>query len=559
MRKLHKVLPFAFAILFVPLFVGAVSIGEEERFFIESSYDRQERESITASLRVVTDDIQFYIESDWWEDLSENEREGREKILYNLGKKFKEEIHPEVSESYGDIPDNEITGEDHIVVLFHSMKRDAGGYFRTGDQYSRFQYSRSNEGNILYLNADFMNDPNISGYLAHEYIHLITFNEKNREHGVSEEVWLNELRAEMIISLLGYNDDYEGSNLEMRVRNFLRDPDFSLTEWTEQAADYGIVNLFGHYLVEQHGEEILYDSLRSRLVGIPSISYALDKNDEERTFSEVFTDWTIAVYLNDCSYGEEYCYKNEHLKDVNVSPSTVFVPSGRNEEIRVEYKTKNWAGNWQKIIGGEGTFHLNFKSRSGFVVPYVICKEDGDCEIEFMELNEEGGGKLKIEDFSSRYESITLIPSLQEKSEGFNGPERSFAFKWEAWIEKELSPEERQKIRDKLSELRERLESLIKTLKEIKRGSGNVFKRDLHYGMTDSKDVERLQDFLKRKEGNIYPEGFVTGNFYDLTKEAVIRFQEKYKEDILVPHGLKRGTGYVGELTRRKLNELIEK
>jgi len=67
--------------------------------------------------------------------------------------------------------------------------------------------------------------------------------------------------------------------------------------------------------------------------------------------------------------------------------------------------------------------------------------------------------------------------------------------------------------------------------------------------------VELLQRWLA-KDKDIYPEGEVTGSFGLKTKEAVIRFQEKYLEEILEPNNLTKGTGIVDLLTRRKLNEL---
>ncbi len=79
------------------------------------------------------------------------------------------------------------------------------------------------------------------------------------------------------------------------------------------------------------------------------------------------------------------------------------------------------------------------------------------------------------------------------------------------------------------------------------------FKSDLVFGL-ESDEVKELQKCLA-KDKEIYPEGEITGYFGQKTKEAVIRFQEKYKKEILEPIGLERGTGEVKEKTREKLNE----
>jgi len=75
--------------------------------------------------------------------------------------------------------------------------------------------------------------------------------------------------------------------------------------------------------------------------------------------------------------------------------------------------------------------------------------------------------------------------------------------------------------------------------------------------------VKELQDNLNLPEYGevkvsfiIHPEGKITGYFGSQTKAAVIRFQEKYKEAVLVPFGLEKGTGDVKSKTREKLNEV---
>jgi len=73
-----------------------------------------------------------------------------------------------------------------------------------------------------------------------------------------------------------------------------------------------------------------------------------------------------------------------------------------------------------------------------------------------------------------------------------------------------------------------------------------AFKSELNVGSRGS-EVTALQTCLGGK---------VTGYFGEETKAAVILFQEKYKEAILTPSGLTKGTGTVGKSTRTKLNAI---
>jgi len=73
---------------------------------------------------------------------------------------------------------------------------------------------------------------------------------------------------------------------------------------------------------------------------------------------------------------------------------------------------------------------------------------------------------------------------------------------------------------------------------------------DLYYGMRNNDDVKALQRALT-KEG-VYSEE-ITGNFFGLTRQAVIDFQKK-RGFSNVPN-----TGYVGPYTRKVLNGLYSK
>lgn len=93
-----------------------------------------------------------------------------------------------------------------------------------------------------------------------------------------------------------------------------------------------------------------------------------------------------------------------------------------------------------------------------------------------------------------------------------------------------------------------------KRVKIIEKEPAFQFKSNLKLG-SQGTEVKELQKCLA-KDPEVYPEGEITGYFGKLTKKAVIRFQEKYKEEILEPAGIEKGTGLVRKTTRAKLNEI---
>src|SRR3989344_1896383 len=103
---------------------------------------------------------------------------------------------------------------------------------------------------MVYLNADYITSPLVKGFLAHEFTHLISFNQKDKIRGVTEEIWLNEMRSELAPRILGYDDDFDNSNLKKRLRSFLQKTQDPLTEWKNESPDYGVINLFMQYLTD---------------------------------------------------------------------------------------------------------------------------------------------------------------------------------------------------------------------------------------------------------------------------------------------------------------------
>jgi hypothetical protein len=554
--------------LFLPLFVSADTLGQKVDFFIDPSYDAFLREKISATLRKISPNLYFYLDDQWWESLSLEKKDQIQDSLKILTTEFENKIYPTLTSTFGSEWKPGIDRDERITILIHPMIEEAGGYFNNGDEYPKLQNPKSNEREMVYLNARHIDKENAKSFLAHEFTHLITFNQKEKIYGVSEEIWLNEARSEYAPTLLGYDDEYRGSNLEQRVKTFLANPNDSLTEWGNQKADYGVLNLFTQYLVDHYGVKILIDSLQSSKIGIPSINEALQKNGFKEDFSKVFSDWLITVLVNDCSLGEKYCYKNQNLKNLKISPEINFLPLTGESTLTITRATKDWAGVWQKIVGGKGTLTLEFDGADEvkFVVPYLVCDYQEKCEIKFLNLDKEQKGKIEISQFNTKYTSLIIIPSIQTKISGFDGEEPFYLFSWKASIvEKTKEEKEAELIKELLAQIEFLQKEIARVQAEInailaQRGqliSCQKFENNLYYGMTGNSEVRCLQEFLKSQGPEIYPEGLVTGNFLSLTQAALIRFQEKYASEILAPWGLTKGTGVVGSTTRAKINQLL--
>ena len=131
-----------------------------------------------------------------------------------------------------------------------------------------------------------------------------------------------------------------------------------------------------------------------------------------------------------------------------------------------------------------------------------------------------------------------ILPELY----GFEGPKRTYPF----------NPEKTKEILEKAGFKDEDGDGFLEKI--IQKEPPFQFKNDLVFGM-ESQEVKELQKCLA-KDKEIYPGGEATGYFGSKTKEAVIRFQEKYKDEILKPIGREKGTGDVKEMTRKKLNEI---
>lgn len=141
------------------------------------------------------------------------------------------------------------------------------------------------------------------------------------------------------------------------------------------------------------------------------------------------------------------------------------------------------------------------------------------------------------------------------------------------WYEDTCYTTENEKLKTQIAGLNERINELLGMLEDREEQEqqdfsgtceGVTFDRPLKVGR-EGKDVECLQVMLNEEleqplaeSGPGSPDN-ETSYFGSIAKRGVKRFQERYQQDVLAPHDLQQGTGYVGSTTRQKLNERLKK
>ena len=426
------------------IFFYGSAYAETTIFDVDSFYDGQKRDKVNASLHYEGQNGLFYVSDQDWSTLNIRDRSNFLVDVAALSKEFDEVIYPRTRALFGSENKPGVDGNPKIFIVFSQLTDDVGGYFRGQDGFLRSIAPDSNEREMVFLNLKHSSNVRMRSFLAHEFQHLITSNQKTIRLGTSEEVWLNELRSEIAPTLLGYDNFniYKGSNLDSRVRTFLRDPEDAILNWQNDPKDYGAINLFGQYILDNYGRSVIASMIQNNKVGVESFNEALSSFGFEEDFSDIFTNWTLASLLNDCSahVRELYCYKNPSL-NYDTLHIDFSVGSVSGDTIYQEYSVLDWEAKWFEIVKSlqierpqKHILHIDFSSptTSSFEVPYVVYKKDGVSvkEIKKISINQ-GKGELFIEDFGFEVPRVVIIPSNQHSivsSVGENVPDTTYNF-----------------------------------------------------------------------------------------------------------------------------------
>ena len=404
--------------------------GINQTFSISKDYSFGGQTKVNATLRVIGEKGQYFVEDDYWNIKNFSEQQEILQQISRLADEFDNKIYPKETSFWGSESNPGIDNDPKVVILLANLVDTAGGYYDTANQFSKTRVPESNEKDMIYLNIRTVKNENrIFSFLAHEFQHLIAFNQKYLLRQANDDIWINELRSEYSVSLTGYNDIYAGSNLKRRVSAFLENPSDSLTEWTNQAADYGQINLLVEYLVDHFGSDILKKSLQSNLTNGESLDQALKDNGFNLSFNDIFLNWSVANVLNDILLNNAYGYfRTELRQDLNIPATRILRGISDDATLTLTEAFKDWQAKWiwltDLAAGNKNTLKVNFsgEKKQFFKGAEIIFHRDGTREVRFFDLSNPDQ-TFQFFDLTNGLEKIIFIPVKMEKTDNFTKEE----------------------------------------------------------------------------------------------------------------------------------------
>ncbi len=311
----------AFGLLaaFAPV-VRADTIGQSQVFFTDTTYDAFSRDRASATLRTIGDHAYLYVDDQWWSSLAPFQQTFASMHLQALKNEFDSHIYSLETHFWGSEPNPGVDNDPHVTILLEPLKPGSGGYFNPVHLFPHTTANFSNQREMITLTADALGSGVEKSFAGHEFQHLISANQKELLHGISEATWLNEGRSEYAGTFLGYNEPFGGSVLERRAVAHFSNPSDSLTEWPNVSLDYATTALFLEYVAGRYGENMLADTLRSPQSGIESFDAYFAAQGMSERFIDLYRDWVLADYINDPSRGPAYAYANPNLRNFRIQP-----------------------------------------------------------------------------------------------------------------------------------------------------------------------------------------------------------------------------------------------
>lgn len=273
-------------------------VGDVHDFYVFDPLSQTGYRSVRAELLYVNELVEMWVERGASID---------RQALATAADAFAALIAPLVRQTYGEEWSPGMDGDPRIAVLHVSRLLQAAAYFNPIDEFPAAiePYSNQREMMTIGLNSVQPEDPEYLPVLAHEFQHLIQWNNDR-----NEDTWLNEGLSQLAERLAGSSTVW--TNL-----SFLSHTGVQLNHWPVNRYDtlphYGAAYLFTLYLAERFGDEIIGELARHPHSGLAAVRQILAARGVDA--DAVFADWTVANLLDDPALEDgRFGYQGEELR-----------------------------------------------------------------------------------------------------------------------------------------------------------------------------------------------------------------------------------------------------
>ncbi|WP_160316943.1 immune inhibitor A domain-containing protein [Ardenticatena maritima] len=265
-------------------------LGDRETFTVADLLNNTHNR-VEAELRAIGEHAYWWVQVGYEVD---------EAALAASVERFDTRTYPTDRDLFGQEWSPGVDGESRLHIFLGNVP-GVGGYYSSADEFVRLINPYSNEKEIFYINLNNRRpgQPGFDEVLAHEYQHMIHWNEDR-----NEETWVNEGLSELAAARNGF----PASRAE---RQFLLEPDWPLTNWPDQSAKaYGSAYLFMQYVADRFGDDAIRALVAEPFNGMHGLERVLGV-----PFDEVFGDWAVALLLDDPD-GGPYAFPSLNLGGV---------------------------------------------------------------------------------------------------------------------------------------------------------------------------------------------------------------------------------------------------
>jgi len=281
----------------------------ETEYVAFSAYDFVRESSYTVSASKVAEGSHCYVYLERGQVVDQD-------AIERVKSEYDAVIYPNLKDAFGDEPNPGVDGDSKIYILLLKIidgfsainKSYIAGYF---DPVNEYDTPLSNKKEMIYLNMNpapgiVVGDADFHDTLAHEFQHMIHWQQKTNLKNLLDDTWLDEAMSSVAGTYCGYGPSW------YNVWIYEQDPSNSLVRWDSEAEDYGVAYMWAQYFKDHYSGSgnIFKIMLNQNSTGISAVNAALSAAGFGKSFAGTFRDLSIAVFSGNRTWpaNDEWSY-----------------------------------------------------------------------------------------------------------------------------------------------------------------------------------------------------------------------------------------------------------